>query len=340
MNEVRQNKVTKEWVIYAGARGKRPSDFQTPASKPKVLPVFDPACPFCPGNEAMLPSILLEMPGLPPGGWQTRVIPNKFPALSPEGDTARFVEGIYLAMKGFGRHEVIIENPAHGRQMARMSEEEVGRIIETYHRRFVDMMKDSRTMMPVLFRNHGPGAGTSLLHPHSQIIATGFVPHYIRWREEEAQRYFDEWGRCAYCDILEFERKDRRRVLLENGSFLAFVPYAAEVPFEIWIVPKAHQGSFGNISDREKSDLAPALQSLLARLYGKLNDPDYNYVIHSSAWYKGEQPHLHWSLQIRPRLTTQAGFEIGSGIHIHPSLPEEDAALLRTDYPISKVGEP
>jgi UDPglucose--hexose-1-phosphate uridylyltransferase len=185
--------------------------------------------------------------------------------------------------------------------------------------------------MAIIFRNHGSRAGTSLMHPHSQIVVTGIVPHYIRWREEEAQRYFDEWGRCVYCDILDFEMRDRRRILLENESFLAFIPFAAEVPFEIWIMPKRHQADFGQITDKEKADLAFALRDSLARLHNRLQDPDYNYVINTSARYRADEPQLHWYLQIWPRLTTRAGFEIGSGININPSIPEEDADFLNED---------
>lgn len=331
MNEIRQNKATKQWVIYATARGKRPHDFQRESGEKKQLPDIDKECPFCPGNEEMLPSIIMEMPGQKSGKWQTRVVPNKFPALTPEGDITRFSEGIYVSMQGYGRHEVIIESPRHNQQITQMSPEEVSIIIETYHRRYVELMKEHKNMMVLIFRNHGLQAGTSLIHPHSQVIVTGMVPNHIRWREEEAQRYFDEWGRCVYCDILEFEMQDQRRVILENESYLAFIPFAAEVPFEIWIIPKKHQASFGQISDQSKSDLATALRDILAKLHRKLNDPDYNYIINTSSQYRANEPQLHWYLQIRPRLTTQAGFEIGSGISINPSLPEEDGNFLKKE---------
>jgi UDPglucose--hexose-1-phosphate uridylyltransferase len=156
------------------------------------------------------------------------------------------------------------------------------------------------------------------------------VPHHIRWREEEAQRYFDEWGRCVYCDILDYELKDKQRIILENKSFVTFVPFAAEVPFETWIMPKNHKADFGEISDEEKSDLATSLHTMLKTLNHKLHDPDYNYVINTSVRYRAQQPQLHWYLQIRPRLMTSAGFEIGSGMNINPSIPEEDAKYLKT----------
>lgn len=328
MNEIRQNKATKQWVIYAPARRKRPQDFQERHSEKKELPVLDKECPFCPGNEHLLSSIVMEMPRSEQNCWQTRVILNKFPALTPDEDINRFTQGIYLAMPGYGRHEVIIESPEHNRDIAKMSIAEVGVLIETYHKRYVDLMKAHENMMTLIFRNHGSQAGGSQNHPHSQIIMTGIVPHHVRWREEEAQRYFDEWGRCVYCDILAFEMQDRRRIVLENQSFLAFIPFAAEVPFEVWIMPKKHQADFGQISNEEKSDLAQALYDILTRLYIKLQDPDYNYVINTAAQYKAYEPQLHWYLQIWPRLTTQSGFELGSGMTINPSIPEEDANFL------------
>lgn len=327
MNEIRQNKATKQWVIYASTRRMRPHDFRQPQKEESLL-TLDKNCPFCPGNEKMLPNIIMQLPNNEKDKWQIRLVPNKFPALITSGDTYRNSRDIYLVMEGYGRHEVVIESPYHNQDLAKLSEKEIGLIIETYHKRYVELIKEHENMMIIIFRNHGQRAGTSLNHPHSQLIVTGIVPHHIRWREQEAQRYFDEFGCCVYCDILVYEQKNRQRVIFENKSFLAFIPFAAEVPFEIWIIPKKHQADFGFISDEEKSDLSLALKDILSRLYIKLHDPDYNYIINTSARYKAREPQLHWYLQIWPRLTTRAGFEIGSGISINPSIPEEDAKFL------------
>ena len=115
---------------------------------------------------------------------------------------------------------------------------------------------------------------------------------------------------------------------MKNESFLAFIPFAAKIPFELWIMPKNHGADFASISDKEKEDFSIILRETLGRLYKKLNDPDYNYIINTSAKYRSDEPQMHWYLQIRPRLITQAGFEIGSGISINPSIPEEDAIFL------------
>lgn len=325
--EMRQDKATRQWVIYAPARRKRPKDFRKPPLETAELPERDERCPFCPGNERMLPPVILELNG--GSGWRTRVVPNKFPALVPEGELERHGRGIYVAMGAYGLHEVVIETRLHNRDLGAMSRDEANAVVETYHRRYRDLMARHENAMTILFRNHGARAGTSLIHPHSQIITLGVVPHYVRWREEEAQHYFDEWGRCVFCDILKEEIGSGGRVVMENESFAAFVPFAAEVPFETWIMPREHKADFGDLSDREKEDLASALRDVLGRLRNKLGDPDYNYVVNTSARYRAGEPQLHWYVQIRPRLTERAGFEIGSGMSINPSIPEEDAAFLR-----------
>ncbi len=325
---IRLNKVTREWVIYAPARRKRPQDFQQSNQDKPPLSSQDRKCPFCPGKESLSESIILEMPNQQHTCWQTKVVNNKFPALISDENTQRSSEGIYLTMPNYGKHEVVIESPEHDQTIATMPREAVEIVIETYHKRYIDLMRSHENMMAIIFRNHGARAGASLHHPHSQIIVTGMVPQHIRWREQEAQQYYDDWGRCVYCDIIEFEQHNRRRVIQENQSFLAFIPFAAEVPFEVWIIPKNHQADFGSISDPEKADFALILKNVLAKLYDKLQDPDYNYVINTAPRYKAEEPQVHWYCQIQPRFTIEAGFELGSGMRINPSLPEADADFL------------
>jgi UDPglucose--hexose-1-phosphate uridylyltransferase len=327
--EIRQNMANKNWVIYAPSRMKRPKDFRRPSSQRDRLPQLDPHCPFCPGNEEMLSSVILQRPGPPPHGWYTRVIPNKFPALTPHERLQRVMHGPYLTMPAHGCHEVVIESPLHNRDIPHMNNEEAEAVIETYHRRYVDLMAQHHNMMGVIFRNHGPMAGTSLIHPHSQIIVTPIVPRYVRAEELEAERYYDDNGRCVFCDMIEFEIREGARTVVEGPFFVSFVPFASEVPFEIWVMPRRHSADFGSISDEEKAAFSAVLRDVLERLHSRLNDPDYNYVVRTAARFRADEPHLHWYLRIRPRLTTQAGFEIGSGMSINPSLPERDAQLLR-----------
>jgi UDPglucose--hexose-1-phosphate uridylyltransferase len=327
-SQMRQDPVTKHWVLYAPARSRRPREYGSRGNDRAPVPAHDAACPFCPGNEERLAGIEMEIPGVG-GTWAIRVVPNKYPALTLEGSGIRTPAGLYRVMEGFGCHEVIIETPCHNRQPSRMSVQGVEEIVRAYDHRYSILEALPGIRAVILFRNHGPAAGTSLLHPHSQIIATGIVPRHIRHRDDAARSYFDDWGRCLHCDMAEQELSDGRRVVLANERFVAYVPFAAAVPFEIWIVPRRHRACFGGLTDEERADFAAALHSVLGKLDEACGDPDYNYVIHSSAGCGADEAHLHWHLQLMPRLVTPAGFEMGSGIHINPSIPEEDAALLR-----------
>ncbi len=330
-NEMRQNRLTGQWVIYAPGRGQRPNDFVSKDETDAVsLAQHVQDCPFCPGNEEMLPEIIYEASTEQGTHWQTRVVPNKFPVLSAETEHSRKQEGFYVRMSGYGHHEVIIEHPRHDLDLPDMAEAEVRAVIDTYHQRYLELLSDNANMMVILFRNHGAKAGTSIRHPHSQLIATGVVPRHVRWREDIAQAYFDTWGTSLLDDMLDYEREVQERIVCENDSFVTFVPYAAEIPYEMWIVPRRQQADFGAIREDEKGDLTRSLQDSLRRLNDALDRPDYNLVVHTAARYKADEPHLHWYIQVRPRILTRAGFEIGSGMRVNPSIPEEDAHALRS----------
>jgi UDPglucose--hexose-1-phosphate uridylyltransferase len=329
--EIRQNLVTDRWVIYAPERVGGPRRIR--AKHPSAhLPERDPECPFCLGNERLLPPILFELPSRDDGLWQTRVVPDKYPILTAETDVAGVNRGIYLVTSNYGRQEIIIESRFHNHDLPRMTHEEVETVIETYATRHSELYgADESVESVIIFRNHGEGAGATIAHPHSQVVATGIVPEFVSRRERIAENYYQQNRRCVLCDIVDFEESDRARLVYENGSFLSFVPFAAETPFEVWITPKRHSPDFGLIARQEKEHLAAALLDVLQRLHDELEDPDYNYIIHSYSRQNSIVPHLHWYLQIRPRLMTPSGFEIGSGMPINASWPEQDAKVLRQE---------
>lgn len=333
MNEIRQDLLTEQWVIYSPERAQRPHSTEPQETPREHLPESAAHCPFCPGNESRLPSIIQEIPAKDERPWQNRIVPNKFPVLTPDGEITGTNRGIYLTAAAYGVHEVIIESPLHDQDVPTMPEEEVRTLIETYAMRYSQAYRTHNEVVAVIiFRNHGSRAGTSLRHPHSQLIATGIMPHNVSHKEWIAKNYFSLNKRCVMCDILESEQSDESRIVFENDFFLAFVPFAAMVPFELCIVPKRHCSDFGLASEQERADLAVALRDALQRYQDVLGNPDYNYVIQSYSRQPTMVRYLHWYVQIQPRLTTPAGFEMGTGMHINPSLPEEDAAMLREEY--------
>lgn len=326
MPEIRQNLITREWVIIATERAKRPEEFSKKGEK-IILPDFDPSCPFCPGNEHKTPAATFSLEE--EGKWKVRVSPNKFPALSSVEEKVREISGIKRKMSGAGVHEVIIETPLHNTTTALLSEKNVQDIIITYQKRYEEIAKDKRCEMIIIFKNHGESAGTSLIHPHSQIIAIPMVPLSIRERIETALDYFDDTGECIFCKVLGDELQDNKRIIIDSKHFTSFIPYAAFSPFHIWIFPKRHTSIFSDIREEEISDLSFVLRNTLRKLYFALQDPDFNYVIRSSPIDMKEADYFHWYLTIVPRVSKAAGFELGSGMFINTALPEESAKFLR-----------
>jgi UDPglucose--hexose-1-phosphate uridylyltransferase len=323
--------ISKEWVIIATERARRPQEFQQLQKERPPLPSHLESCPFCRGNEEQTPPALLLFPEESP--WQVRVVPNKFAALSPDTPCGQFPKGQFIGIHGYGAAEVVIETPRHDLSPAQMPPEEVSLIMEAYRRRYRALEADSRNSLITLFRNHGPRAGTSLQHPHSQIIATPVVPPHVRNQIVQALRSYDTFGSCVFCFMLAEEQKQEERLVQVSDHFLAFCPYASRVPFEIQIFPRRHSSSFGEITPDEKEDLARVLHLALGKIYHGLNNPDYNLIVRSYPLESKDNRHYHWHLVIVPRLTTPAGFEIGTGIYINTARPEESAAFLRLTEP-------
>jgi UDPglucose--hexose-1-phosphate uridylyltransferase len=210
-----------------------------------------------------------------------------------------------------------------------MEKAQVVDIIRTYRSRYQALREDKNLELILIFKNHGRAAGTSLEHPHSQLVATPVVPTAVRVRYDAATRFHDDTGKCVYCVVRDEEVRQRDRLVLESDGFVAFHPYASRVPFETWVLPRQHSSCFGRITDEGISELADALQTLLRKMYVGLGNPDFNYVIHTAPIEDEDKHYYIWHVQILPRLTLQAGFELGSGMHINVALPEETAAFMR-----------
>jgi len=327
MSQLRQDPTTYDWIIFAPERAKRPDQYKRNFASRGPLPAHDEYCPFCKGNEHLTPKAADIYGGA--DDWRIRVVPNKFPALIPEGDTKRKEWKLFRQCHGYGRHEVVIETPVHNTSIPFMSDECVEELITAYRNRYNALKEDKNIKVIIIFKNHGKGAGTSLEHPHTQIVASPIVPPYIRRKYEVATQYFDNTGRCIHLDILEAELEEKIRITDENTHFVVFHPYASHYPFETLIMPKNHTGSFGEMTGAMIKDLAVLLKNTLLKLYVGLDNPDYNFIIHTAPVDDEHKSYYLWHIQIIPRLIQVAGFELGSGIHINTIFPEETAAFMR-----------
>lgn len=301
-NQIRKDYLLDRYVIVAENRGARPHDFvqqSPPSEKGKT-------CFFCPGNEHLTPPETGRIGTAKK--WLVRSFYNKFAAVSKDFPEAR------------GSHEVLVETPSHTKQLGQVSERQIGLTLLLCQKRVSALCKDPKIKYVLVFKNQGPKAGTSLLHSHSQIIATEFVPSSV---EEELRAYKKEKS-CPFCAIARREAKSERRIF-EDRHFIAFAPYASRSAFEVWVMPKRHVKCITGLTAAERSSLAKMIKRLLARLKSLFKYPQFNYYFHIAP--KGEDFHFH--MELLPRLTIWAGFELGSGMYINPVSPENAAGMLR-----------
>lgn len=343
MSELRHDPFRRRWVIIATERGNRPSDWSF-----SVEPRESRFCPFCPGNEDKTPPEIAAVreSDAPANstGWQVRVIPNKFPALSPDGALERRAEGIYDAVEAIGAHEVIIETPDHFAHFSELSHEQIHLVLKAWRDSIKRLEEDSRFKYVMLFKNYGSQAGATLAHPHTQLIAMPVVPRTVADEMTHAQEYFAEKERNILNDIVHQELQQGQRIIVDNPDFTVLTPYASRFPYEMLVVPRHQQHSFSLATDDELEHLAKVLKETLTRLKVGLGDPPFNLVLHTSpnlnvtprkpgAWATIEYD-WRWHLEIIPRLTHVAGFEWGTGFFINPTPPEEAARVLReVTYP-------
>jgi UDPglucose--hexose-1-phosphate uridylyltransferase len=332
MPELRKDPVLGRWIIIAQERGKRPSDFIIEKSESK-----GGFCPLCPGNEKTTPAEVLRYSSTshPPNtpGWDLRVVPNKYPALVIEGDLDKEGDGLYDKMNGIGAHEVIIETPNHNESFVQLPPERMINVFLSYRDRLVDLSRDHRFKYVMVFKNYGRGAGASLEHSHSQLVAMPILPRMIVSELAGSLSYYRYKERCVFCDIIRQEIKQEIRVVCQNDHFLCITPYAARSPFEMWILPKYHSSSYIEQDTRSFQDLTAIFTESMLRLDNCIPNVPYNFVLHTSPLRSEPLEHYHWHFEIMPKLTKIAGFEWGTGFYINPTPPEEAAKYLRKlDY--------
>jgi UDPglucose--hexose-1-phosphate uridylyltransferase len=336
MPELRKDPVVGRWVIISAERSKRPSDFKVVKEEEE-----HGSCVFCEGHESRTPPEVYAVrkagtnPDTP--GWDVRVVPNKYPALWVEGELDR--EGVWMCdmMSGVGAHEVIIETPEHGKDLADLPTDHVATVMWTYRQRIGELSQDERFKYVLIFKNQGRAAGASLQHAHSQLIATPITPKRVKEELVGAKQYYEYKRRCIFCDYIKQETEVfTERLVAETDHFVVLSPFAARFPFEMWILPKRHTIDFIDIEADEVADLAGTLKLTLTKLRTALSDPPFNYVLHMAPfrrprggyWTTIEEDY-HWHIELIPRLTRIAGFEWGSGFYINPTPPEVAAQVLR-----------
>lgn len=336
-NEVRKDYLLDRRVVIATERGRRPTDFAKKKREDRVM-----VCPMCPGNEHMTPPAVLvylksgkglrkdrDKDGARMKNWLIRIIPNLYPAFSPPKGKVRkgsIAKNDNLAT-AIGHHEVLVESPNHDEHPANAEIPQLIHVINAYVERLRELSAKPYVQYVSIFRNHGVEAGASLSHAHSQIIATPFIPRTVKEEMDAGKKYFTKRKKCAFCGIIQKERKGPRSIL-ENSKFAVFAPYASVNPMEFWIFPRKHQTSLLEMSQSEVKTFAETLKTCLSGLKTLVNDPPYNYGFHL-AIRKEACDYYHWHLEVYPKLAVWAGFEKSTGMYINTMMPEKAAESLR-----------
>lgn len=310
MSELRWNPITREWVIMATKRQKRP-----------VMP--SSGCPFDPGSEEV------------PEDYDLLVLPNRFPSLqldAPDVGSA----GFYKSASGKGVCEVILYSSDHEGVLADYPEDHLVRLIDIWKDRYEVVGAEDAVDYVFIFENRGKEIGVTLQHPHGQLYGYPFIPPFIERRLEGARTYYEEENDCLFCETIKHELESENRLVHINDGFIAFVPYWSKWSYEINILPRRHMGSLIEIKDYEKPLLAEILKTILQK-YDKLfgfNLP-FIMVLHQNPTDGGEYPHHHFAIEFYPphrsmdKLKYLAGSETGAGAHINVTSPEDAAEELR-----------
>jgi len=296
VNEVRKDIVGRKVVITA-VRGGRPHD-HLPERAQKTTP--PEKCFFCPGNEHLTPP---EIARVEKGGkWEVRCFPNKFPAFCAE------------SKKAYGRHEVIVETPEHQKTLSELSEENLFDYLSMVKQRMESAASDPKLAYTIVFKNEGKAGGASLEHSHTQLVSMPFVPDYVKKIGKKAGK------------VAKMKEKQLKNVFAQNAHFFALCPKAPRFHFETWIAPVTGANSLTALSDEQLRALASILKSVLSALDAATGFGPYNIIFHSAP-HEGNAFPFH--LEVASRLSTWAGFELGTEVVMVSEIPEESAKLLK-----------
>ncbi len=331
LNEFRQDPVSGEWVLFSTARAKRshPKDevrfYQT-----KEECFFEPErmaqqeTPVAIYSHGQLIDDLST-------DWTAIVIPNKFPVLKKGVCGPTHYTGPFAVAEGNGFHELVITRD-HEKSFAQFSEAETTEVVQIYRDRYKAISQDKCGEYISIFHNHGRLAGASVYHNHSQIVSMPMVPTAVSGHMNGAREYFDKTGKKIHEALIAWEIAEDKRIVYQNEYFIALCPYVSRAPYEIKIFPKRSSANFGDISDAETPSLADALGVVLKKISRALDNVDYAFFIHTAPPKKDGllgYDFYQWHLEIMPRLSIDAGLELGTSVIVNSVDPDEAALVLR-----------
>lgn len=316
MAELRYNPLLRDWIMVASNRQNRPH-------MPKGY------CPFCPGS------------GKVPDEYDVHVYENDFPALSPNPPEPDPVEtALYKARKSYGKCEVILYSAEHTKTLPELPVEHIGKLIDVWTDRFVELSKDPRHQYVMIFENRGEECGVTMPHPHGQIYAYSHMPLKLKTELESCRIHHEENGSCLLCDMNKNETEFRKRIVIENEHFLCYLPYFTDFPYGVFIVSKRHMTALPDFSPEEKRSLAQMLKDTtgtMDQLFDRLFP--YMMVLHQRPVNGDDvENYYHFHIEFYPPLRDKdkikwyASSEMGAWAAANPMAVEETAPKMREAY--------
>jgi UDPglucose--hexose-1-phosphate uridylyltransferase len=322
MAELRRDPITGDWVVtgYHGVRQSSTGD-----------------CPFCPGNEDIASKPIRETKDSE-GAWLVRCVQSSSPVFVSQIGAQKKAEGLYDKMGNMGAHEIVVENRSHTKTMSGFSETELALVLDMFRDRVIDLKGDQRFKYVNIFKNHGELAGSYIFHPHAHLVATPIVPQRIELELRNAKRHYLQKGRCLFCDILNQETRQKKRVVSTNAYFVALCPFASKFPYETWILPRFHNERFEFPRDEEEKHALIAMILDLLKRVEKLATA-YTIVVHTSPNGPIPDPnepdlplsdYYHWHIEVMPRDFRSSKYKREDEFYVISLTPEEAAQTLKS----------
>jgi len=327
MSELRRDPVSGDWIIVAPERAGRPKWFSV--KKPKRQPSPKKTCPFEDLQKSGNWPPILSYPN--EKNWEVILIPNKYPALSHlKSQSESIAPWPHFVKTGVGSHDLLLVRE-HDKGFADIS---LGRAVDAFlllQKRYKMLALQKEMVYTSTFFNWGAGAGASIYHPHFQVLTLPIIPPDIASSLKGSMRYFRKYKRCVHCDMLKFDIKEKKRVIEKNSSAIAITPFVSREPFEVRIFPRRHLPYFEQTSLPALKSIIATLQSSLRRIKKYLNDPDFNFFIHTAPLKDHRYSYYHWHIEVLPKIGVgmPGGFELSTGVEINVVDPRLAAAVLK-----------
>ena len=330
MWEERWHPLREEWVIVAAHRQHRPWSGEQVKGREVSVPEYLPDCYLCPGNTRVSGA-------KNPVYEQTFVFDNDHPSVGMNAPNEPApAPGFYRNKPAHGIARVVCYSPKHHLTLTELAPGEIVSLLNVWQEQYRDLGSRPEIEHVLIFENKGEVVGVSNPHPHCQIYATNFVFKTIENEARASQKHKQETGRVLFQDILAAEHQDGRRIICENDSAIAFIPYFARYAYEVFVAPKQTHPSLAALSPREVSDLADVLKRVLVKFDNLWRMPfPYVMPLHQAPTDGGDYSSFHFHIEFHPPLRKPnllkylAGPEIGGGNFLSDTCPEDKAAELR-----------